>query len=204
MSAPAVARIYLTDAEMQVTDTLVMDDGAHLPIVELTVTPAGVAVTFDGWGGGGITFTPGDAMDALPRPNESEAVRAIRTAVGLIAKYGLCRDSYEDEAGCLCPAGAIAVAVDLPADVWESPHRTVLDSNNWQSGFDAMYALVSSLKRWKMPPAKEWTGEDLANHLAWWLADVKPSAEQVLHQMRVAAAGLAEQSSPQGSGESRG
>lgn len=191
MSAPAVARIYLTATEMLAGDTLVTDEGAHLPIAELIATDAGVAVTFGDWGGGGFTFTPGDAMDALPRPNESETVRAIRTAVGLIAKRGLCRDDFEspDESPdeCLCPAGAIAVAVGLPAAVWEKPHWTVQETPAYEAGMAAMYALVESIGRWAMPPLKEWDSESLANHIGWWLEDVRPSAEQVLHQMRVAA-----------------
>lgn len=129
-------------------------------------------------------------MSALALAGPLTEAETLSLAAALIDRWGLCVTAFEAEDESMDPSGAIAVAVGLPADVWQSPHWTVLETDAYQLGFDALYALVNSIGRWNMPPKKDWIGEDLAEHIAWWLEDVKPSAEQVIHEMRAAAESL--------------
>ncbi|MFN2636818.1 MAG: hypothetical protein ABR585_07325 [Gemmatimonadaceae bacterium] len=117
---------------------------------------------------------------------------ALLRAADLIERRGLCLDHYEGKRGSLCPAGAIALVLDAEdAGIWSSVPAWFIDSGRYDAGFAAMYALVDSLDRWSMDHGDEpWDGESLANHLAFWLDDVRPSAELVVQHMRDAAASL--------------
>lgn len=117
-------------------------------------------------------------------------------AADLIFRRGLCREDYEDADGCLCPAGAVALVLGAEdAGEWSKPGEWFIESGAYDIGFAALYALVDGIGRWDMarPADDPWDGESLANHVAFWLVDVGPSVEQVIHQMRAAALSLPEQ-----------
>jgi hypothetical protein len=120
---------------------------------------------------------------------------ALTLAADLVDRRGLCRDDYEDAAGRVCPAGAIALVLGAEdAGVWSLPTEWWMESGAYDVGFEALYALVESIGRWDMSRSADepWDGECLANHVAFWLDDSRPSVEQVVHQMRAAALSLPE------------
>ncbi|MEU4410668.1 hypothetical protein AB0F88_39710 [Streptosporangium sp. NPDC023963] len=133
---------------------------------------------------------------SAPAVERLTSAGALTLAANLINRRGLCRDDYEDETGAVCPAGAVALVLGAEdAGEWSKPGEWFLESGAYDVGFAALYALVASIGRWDMgrPAEEPWDGESLANHVAFWLADVRPSVEQVVHQMRAAALSLPEQ-----------
>ena len=115
---------------------------------------------------------------------------ALSLAAALIERRGLCRDNYKGPDGSLDPAGAVALVLGAQdAGEWSMPGEWFMESGAYDIGFGALYLLVDSISRWDMarPADDPWDGEALANHVAWWLVDARPSVEQVVHQMRAAA-----------------
>jgi hypothetical protein len=126
-------------------------------------------------------------MTAVALAGPLTEAETLRFAADLIVRWGLCRDNYEGPDESLCPAGAVAVALGEEPGVWSEPTERFIESGAYDIGFAALYALVASIGRWDMGVDDDWDGEALANHVAFWLVDVRPSVEQVLHQMRAAA-----------------
>jgi hypothetical protein len=129
-------------------------------------------------------------MTAVALAGPLTEAETLLAAADLIDRWGLCRDNYEGPDESLDPSGAVAVALGYPADVWTTLPEAWVESGAYDLGFGALYALVESIGRWDMGGDDDWDGEALANHVAFWLVDVSPSVEQVVHQMRAAAASL--------------
>lgn len=131
-------------------------------------------------------------MTATTEARTFTPAAVLRAAADLIERYGLCRTDYEGRDGSLDPSGAVAVVLGVEPAVWSRPTESFVESGAYDVGFGALYALVESLGRWDMDRSGEelWDGESLANHIAWWMDDLRPSVEQVIHQMVAAALGL--------------
>ncbi|MER5420393.1 DUF6197 family protein [Streptosporangium roseum] len=127
-------------------------------------------------------------MTAVALAGPLTEAETLSFAADLIERWGLCRDNYEGADESLCPAGAVAVALGEEPGVWSAPTERFVETGAYDIGRAALLALVASIGRWDMSSADDLDGEDLANYVAWWLEDVSPSPEQVLHQMRAAAA----------------
>ena len=129
-------------------------------------------------------------MTAVALAGPLTEAEALTAAADLIERWGLCRDNYEGADESLDPSGAVAVALGYEANVWSAPTEAWEETGAYDLGFAALYALVESIGRWDMGVADDWDGEALANHIAFWLVDVRPSAELVIQQMRDAAVSL--------------
>lgn len=113
----------------------------------------------------------------------------INTASDLIDVRGLALDAYRSPNGELCPAGAVAEVLGLEPDVWTDPPEQIADSDSYQAGFAALWLLVASLGyRMDDGEAEPWDGEMLANHVAFWLQDDRPTTAHVVGWMRDIAA----------------
>lgn len=113
----------------------------------------------------------------------------INDAADLIDVRGLALDAYRGPDGELCPAGAVAEALGLEPDVWTDPTEQIADSVAYQAGFAALWLLVASLGyRMDDDQAEPWDGEMLANHVAFWLQDERPTTAHVVDWMRDVAA----------------
>jgi hypothetical protein len=113
----------------------------------------------------------------------------INDAADLIEVRGLALDAYRGEHGELCPAGAVAESLGLEPDVWTDPPEHIADGDGYQAGFAALWLLVAS-RGYRMDDdgAEPWDGEMLANHVAFWLQDERPTCAHVVEWMRSVAA----------------
>ena len=113
----------------------------------------------------------------------------INDAADLIEVRGLALDAYRGPHGELCPAGAVAEVLGLEPDVWTDPPEHIADSEGYQAGFAALWVLVAS-RGYRMDDdrAEPWDGEMLANHVAFWLQDERPTCVHVVEWMRGVAA----------------
>lgn len=124
---------------------------------------------------------------------------AITAARALIEEWHLYRGGYEHPVtGELDPSGALGIALfgEEHAGVWSSPHWTVTETPEWETGVTALRALVLGTGRWDTsnpdePDIELLDAESLANQLAFWLNDPgAPTEEQVLAVMADVAASL--------------
>lgn len=113
----------------------------------------------------------------------------IDEAADLIDLRHLCLDNYRGENGELDPSGAVAEVLGLEPDVWTDPPEHVAGSDGYQAGYAALWLLVASLGyRMDDDGQEPWDGEMLANHVAFWLQDDRPTTGHVVQWMRDVAA----------------
>ncbi|MFI6296771.1 hypothetical protein ACIBEJ_34640 [Nonomuraea sp. NPDC050790] len=121
----------------------------------------------------------------------SALAELVDKAAALIEVRGLCLTDFVGPDQELCPAGAVAEALDLPPGVWVDPPWQIADSDAYHDGVAALRELVASLGYQMADHGQEpWTGETLANHIAFWLDDDRPTAAHVVGWMRDVASAL--------------
>jgi hypothetical protein len=113
----------------------------------------------------------------------------IYDAADLIEVRGLALDAYRGPHGELCPAGAVAEVLGSEPDVWTDPPEQIAETDAYQAGFAALWLLVAS-RGYRMDDdqAEPWDGEMLANHVAFWLQEDRPTTAHVVGWMRDVAA----------------